>query len=113
MLVSQSYWGVLHYVAGRRTKEIYSAVDFDGCAAHSTVALRLLPAGHLASRPRAARRSLRTGSALGPLERAMPPGHAVGAWLAAGALGHVGGHSAETSPVIPPSERPQPFSLPV
>ena len=79
----------------------------------STVALGQLPAGHLAARPRAARRSPRVGAAQGLLKSAMPPGHAVGAWLAAGALGHVGGHSAQTSPVSPPSERPQPFPLPV
>ena len=42
----------------------------------------------------------------------MPPGHAVGAWLAAGALGHAWPPSARTSPVSPLSERPQPCPRP-
>merc|ERR1711938_393165 len=71
------------------------------------------PATWLPARPRAARRSPRVGAALGLLERAMPPGHAVGGCLAAGALGHARPPSAPTSPVTPPSEVPQPCPLPV
>ena len=102
-----------HCVSGQRTGSLYSAGFFYGCGAHSTVALGLLPAGHLASRPRAARRSPRVGAALGLLQRGTPPGHAVGAWLAAGALGHAQPHSTPTSPVTPLSEVPQPCPLPI
>ena len=102
-----------HYVAGRRIKSIYSTAVFDGCGGRSTVAPGWLRAGHLAARPRAARRSPRVGAALGLLERAMPPGHAVGGCLAVGALGHARPPSAPTSPWSPPSEAPQPCPLPV
>ena len=100
------------YPAGRFSA-IYSAHFFDGFKRGSTVALGLLWAAHLAARPRAARRSPRATAALGLLEGAVPPAHAVGGWLAAGALGHARAHSAQTSPVTPPSEVPQPCPLPV
>ena len=72
-----------------------------------------LTATQLAASARAARRSPRVGAALGMPQGGVPPAHAVGGWLAAGALGHAQPPSAQTSPVSPLSEAPQPCLLPV
>ena len=59
-------------------------------AIDSTALAGRLRAGHLAARPCAPRPSPMALGVVGLVQTAAPPGHAVGAWCGAGALGHSG-----------------------